>query len=358
MPSDHAIPSRALAAVAIVGGAIVAAMLASRRASAADETFAGRVVLITGGSRGLGLALARRFASEGARLALIARSASALDAAADLLRREWNAEVITAVCDVRDEAAVRAKVAAIAHELGGIDVLVNNAGVIQVMPFEHAHDEDFADSLDTHFWGPLRMVRACLPYLARSGGRIVNITSIGGRVAVPHLLPYVAGKFALVGLSEGLQAELVRQGISVTTVTPHLMRTGSHRNVVVRGRHASEATWFALGSASRLTALDADQAAELIVGAARDRQSHVTVGMPARVAELAQAVAPAAVAAIRAAVARFLLPGPARDGEGDRARMSRDIDVGAIAGLFATEAARRLNQPVAADEQRRRQPAL
>src|SRR5690606_6326655 len=135
---------------------------------------------------------------------------------------------------------VRAKVAAIARELGRIDALVNNAGVIQMMPFDHAHDEDFADSLDTHFWGPLRMTRACLPYLAEhGGGRIVNITSIGGRVAVPHLLPYVAGKFAAVGLSEGLHAELAGRGISVTTVTPHLMRTGSHRNVVLRGRHAS-----------------------------------------------------------------------------------------------------------------------
>ena len=356
MPPVPDSTSREFAAFAIMGGALGAAAWAGRRMSRGSDGFEGRVVLITGGSRGLGLALARRFAEEGARLALIARSATALDAAAENLRREWNATVVTAVCDVRDDAAVRSKVAAIARELGGIDVLVNNAGIIQVMPFEHAHDEDFADSIDTHFWAPLHMVRACLPYLSASGGRIVNIASIGGRVAIPHLLPYSVGKFALVGFSEGLHAELARHGISVTTVTPHLMQTGSHRNAVVRGRHASEATWFALGTATRATALDADRAARMIVEAARARRSHVTPGLPARAAEMAQALAPAAVAAVTAAVARFLLPGPTANGEGDRARVSRDIDVGAIARLFATAAARRFNQPVAPDEARR-QPA-
>ena len=358
MPSVPDSTSRAVAAIAIIGGSLAAAAWAGRRSRRGDDGFQGRVVVITGGSRGLGLAMARLFAQEGARLALIARSASALDAAADDLRGEWNATVVTAVCDVRDDAAVRSKIAAIARELGGIDVLVNNAGVIQVMPFEHAHDEDFADSIDTHFWAPLHMVRACLPYLSENGGgRIVNIASIGGRIAIPHLLPYSVGKFALVGFSEGLHAELARHGISVTTVTPHLMQTGSHRNAVVRGRHASEATWFALGTATRATALDADRAARMIVDAARARRAHVTPGLPARAAEIAQGLAPAVVAAVTATVARFLLPGPTENGEGDRARLSRDIDVGALARLFATAAARRFNQPIAPDEARR-QPAL
>jgi short-subunit dehydrogenase len=357
MPAFPDSTSRAVTALAVAGGALAAAAWAGRRAGRGDDGFQGRVVVISGGSRGLGLAMARQFAQEGARLALIARSATALDTAADELRRDWHATVVTAVCDVRDEAAVRSKIAAIARELGGIDVLVNNAGIIQVMPFEHAHDEDFADSIDTHFWAPLHLVRACLPYLsANGGGRIVNIASIGGRVAIPHLLPYSVGKFALVGFSEGLGAELSRHGISVTTVTPHLMQTGSHRNAVVRGRHANEATWFALGTATRATAIDADRAARMILNAARARRSHVTPGLPARATEIAQALAPALVAAVTGAVARFLLPGPTENGDGDRARVSRDIDVGAVARLFATAAARRFNQPIAPDEARR-QPA-
>src|SRR5690606_6738511 len=107
----------------------------------------------------------------------------------------------------------------------------------------------------------------------------------------------------------------------------HLMRTGSHRNVVLRGRHASEATWFALATASRFTAIDAERAADAIVEAARGRQSHLTIGAPARAAQIAQALAPALVAAVSAAVARFLLPGPVRDDAGDQARLSRDVDV-------------------------------
>ena len=354
MPPVSSPPSNAIAAFLTTTAAAAFLTWMSRRPHA--DGFAGCVVVITGGSRGLGYALAREFAGRGARLALVARSADALDRAADRLRQDTKAEVATAVCDIRDRSAVDATIAGFAGRLGRIDVLVNNAGVIQVMPFEHAQDEDFVDSLATHFWGPLYLVRACLPYLARSRGRIVNITSIGGRVAVPHLLPYTVGKFAEVGLSEGLHAELGRYGISVTTVTPHLMQTGSHRNAIVRGQHEREATWFALGTASRATALDAERTARAIAEAARTRQSHLTVGLPAQAAQIAQALAPSFVAAVTAAVTALLLPGPAAS-DGDDARVSREIDVGPVARFFATAAARRLNQPIAADELAARQAA-
>ena len=188
------------------------------------------------------------------------------------------------VCDIREQGEVRAAVATVSCRTGRIDVLVNNAGIISVMPFAHAQPEDFQDSLDTHFWGPYYLTRACLPYLSRHNGRIVNISSIGGRVAVPHLLPYTVGKFALVGLSEGLHAELAASGVSVTTVAPHLMQTGSHRNALVRGRHREEATWFALGTSTRLVALDAHRAARAIVRAARARKASLVLGWQARVA--------------------------------------------------------------------------
>src|SRR5690606_26305399 len=111
------------------------------------------------------------------------------------------------------------------------DVLVNNAGVIQVGPLEHMRLEDFRETMDVHFYAPLVASLAARPYLAdRGGGRIVNITSIGGRLAFPHLSAYNASKHAAVGLSESLRAELMKDGILVTTVIPGLMRTGSPRN--------------------------------------------------------------------------------------------------------------------------------
>ena len=86
----------------------------------------------------------------------------------------------------------------------------------------------------------------------RGGGRIINIASIGGKIAVPHLLPYVASKFALVGLSEGLRAELARDRIYVTTVSPGLMRTGSHLNALFKGQHKKEFALFSVANASPL----------------------------------------------------------------------------------------------------------
>ena len=313
------------------------------------ESFRGKTVVITGGSRGLGFALARVFAAEGADLTLLARSPDQLYAAAARLQAEAGVHPRVVVCDVREENQVRAAISTVVAQTGRIDVLINNAGVISVMPFAHAQPEDFRDSLETHFWGPYYLTRACLPYLKRQSGRIVNIASIGGRVAVPHLLPYTVGKFALVGLSEGLHAELAASGVSVTTVAPHLMQTGSHRNVLVRGRHKDEATWFALGTSTRLLALDAHRAARAIVGAARARRASLVLGWPAKAAVLANALAPEFTAAAGATAAR-LLPASTRPSAGDIARWSSDVSVGRVARLFPSKAARDLNQRLAADE--------
>ena len=123
-------------------------------------------------------------------------------------------------------------------EIGQIDVLVNNAGIIQVGPLDTMTAEDFRRALQTHFWGPLNTILAVLPQMRmRKAGRIVNISSLGGRVSIPHLLPYSASKFALVGLSKGLHSELRKEGITVTTVCPGLMRTGSPRNAEFKGKH-------------------------------------------------------------------------------------------------------------------------
>src|SRR5207302_995684 len=130
---------------------------------------------------------------------------------------------------------------------GRLHVLINNAGVIQVGPMEEMTLADYEDTMQTHFWAPLFTTLSVLPALRRQGeGRIVNISSIGGKIAVPHLLPYSASKFALTGFSEGLRAELLKDGIYVTTVCPGLMRTGSPRNADFKGQHRAEYAWFSI----------------------------------------------------------------------------------------------------------------
>src|SRR5439155_20405206 len=144
-------------------------------------------------------------------------------------------------------------VAVIEQRLGPTDVLVNNAGIIGIGPVDHMTLDDFQKAMAGNFYSALHCTLAVLPGMrGRRRGRIVNITSIGGKVSVPHLLPYSTSKFALVGLSEGLRAELAKDGITVTTVIPGLMRTGSPRQAEVKGQVEEELAWFSTSAASPL----------------------------------------------------------------------------------------------------------
>ena len=307
-------------------------------------SFRDRTVVITGGSRGLGLALARRLASEGARIWLIARSPQALQEAADDLRDRGAPFVETIAADVRHEADIDRVVARVLRAGDTIDVLINNAGVIEVGPFDHAQIEDYDDSLKTHFWAPLHFIRKLLPHFRRGGeGRILNISSIGGRVGVPHLSAYAAGKFALTGLSEVLRAELSTQGIYVTTATPGLMRTGSYVNVRVRGRHEDEFRWFAAMSATPLTSMAAARAATQIIEAVREGRAAVSPTWQARAAEIASAVAPNTTAAIES-LANRLLPSPDERGSGDTAKLAASVDPGVIKSVLPAATRRNYHQ--------------
>jgi NAD(P)-dependent dehydrogenase (short-subunit alcohol dehydrogenase family) len=122
--------------------------------------------------------------------------------------------VLAMVCDVGVRGEVARLVDAVRTQLGEIDVLVNNAGTILVGPAENLNIESFEDAMQTHFWGPFYTSWMVADRMKeRRFGRIVNIASIGGKVAIPHMLPYSASKFALVGYSKGLRTELAKYNI-------------------------------------------------------------------------------------------------------------------------------------------------
>jgi NAD(P)-dependent dehydrogenase (short-subunit alcohol dehydrogenase family) len=271
--------------------------------------FAGRTVLVTGGSRGLGLEVARQLAGRGARLALCARDAEELDCARhDLWQHGAWAE--TVVCDVTRRDQVVAMVERLTREWGGVDVVVNNAGVIQSAPMEEMTLDDYEEAMRTHFYGPLFVTEAVLPQMRRRGaGRVVNVASIGGLVSVPHLLPYCASKFALVGYSLGLRGELAKDGVVVTTICPGLMRTGSPRNAFFKGRNEAEHTWFKLASSLPVFSMNAELAAEQVVRACEDGDALVVLGTPHKVAAKVNALFPGLTADVMGLVNR-LLPGP------------------------------------------------
>src|SRR5712691_11719069 len=211
-------------------GGIGLATWAVSRLARNDFSFAGKSVLITGGSRGLGLAIARQIAAEGGRVALLARDEGELARACAQLR-DLGGEALAVPCDLLDRQQSLGAIKTVVDHFGTLDVLINNAGIIEVGPLEHMRREDFEKSMQLHFWAPFDLIQQVIPHLRRAGGgRIVNISSIGGKVAVPHLAPYSASKFALVGLSDAFRAELARDDIRVTTVTPVMMRTGSQVN--------------------------------------------------------------------------------------------------------------------------------
>jgi NAD(P)-dependent dehydrogenase (short-subunit alcohol dehydrogenase family) len=269
-----------------------------------------RVVLITGGSRGLGLALARQFLRRGAKVALLARDPETLECARQLLA--GNGEVFVRPCDVRDQAQVDEAVSEGRRHMGEIDVLVNNAGTVTVGPMDTMTLDEYREALDIFFWAPLYTTRAVLPSMRqRRQGRIVNVSSIGGKIAVPHLLPYCTGKFALAGWSEGLRAEVAKDNVCVTTVYPGLMRTGSPRHADFKGNHRAEYTWFLLSDSIPGLSINADRAARQIVVACEYGKAELIVSLPAKLAIKAHALFPGA-ASLGMRFANRLLPGAGR----------------------------------------------
>jgi len=297
----------AMGLAAGLGAAWAAGRLARTRHAI---SFDGRVVVLTGGSRGLGLVMARMLVDEGAKLVLLARDLSELERAREDLETSGRGEVMTIRCDVRRRADVRAAIDTVLDQWRSVDVLINNAGVIQVGPLEHMTEEDFENAMATHFWGPLHLILEIAPVMRhRRFGRIVNISSIGGKIAVPHLAPYCASKFALTGLSDAVRAELDPYGIRVTTVAPGLMRTGSPLNAQFKGKHEAEYAWFKISSSIPGLTVAAERAARQILDACRHGDPALTITPHARIAAAANVVAPAAVARAMMLVARAL-PAP------------------------------------------------
>lgn len=287
----------------VLGAAGVAALASGVRGR---KRLDGQVVLITGGSRGLGLELARAFAERGCRVAICARDDRELARARrDLAAR--GADVLAMRCDVSDPGSAEGLVHAVEERFGAVDVLVNNAGVIQMGPVSTMTAQDFRAAADANFLGAVQVTLAALPGMRRRGrGRIVNVTSVGGKVPIPFFLPYAASKAAFRMFSDGLRIELRPEGIPVTTVVPWLMRTGSPPNAWFKGRRELEWTLFSLGDALPLLSVGSRRAALRIVGAAERGRRVVPVGWQAWAASVALDLLPRTTEGALSLVARLL----------------------------------------------------
>lgn len=327
--------------LAVAGGAA----LAVRRLGARREVnLADHVVLITGGSRGLGLLMAEEFAHQGCRIAICARDPIELERAR-LRLLSLTPDVLAMPCDVSRQDQVDRLVAEVEARFGRIDVLVNNAGIIQVGPLSAMTAQDFETIMAVNFFGAVYATLAVLPGMRERGyGRLVTIDSIGGRVAAPHLLPYDTSKFALRGFSEGLRAELDQDGLTVTTVLPGLMRTGSPENALFKGRQAAEYTWFSIADSLPLLSMDARKAAQRIVQACRRGEAELTLTIRARLIGRLHDLSPSLTMSLFALANRFL---PRDGGASQGAARGMDL-VSPLAPSWLThwtsEAAKQTNQ--------------
>jgi NAD(P)-dependent dehydrogenase (short-subunit alcohol dehydrogenase family) len=298
---------------------IAAAAAAYALKPSAPKRRPGQVVLITGGSRGLGLALAERYARSGAKLVLAARDVEELIIARHtLLDREAIQspdDVLLIPADLTDAAqAVMLIDHAIGH-FGRIDILINNAGIVEVGPVENQPLAAYRRAMATNFFAALHTTHAALPHLLRRNflhgdAAIVNIASIGGKFAVPHMLPYVASKFALVGFSEGLHAELRHKGIRVTTVCPGLMRTGGEAHADFTGQTKKEQRWFNLAARTPILTASVRHAANKIYSAVAAGRAEITITPQAWLAARIAGVAPATTQYVASLANHLLLPAP------------------------------------------------
>jgi short-subunit dehydrogenase len=334
------------AAVAIGAGAALL-VLGAAQARARRKRLAGQVVLITGASRGFGLAMAGEFAKHQCRIAICARDHDELTRAQQILARAGH-EVFTVDCDISDRDDATAMIDAVTYHYGHIDILVNNAGEIMVSPFENLEVADFERAMAVMFWGALYTTLAVVPAMkSRGQGRIVNITSIGGKVSVPHLLSYNCAKAAAVAFSNGLRNEVRQFGIEVTTIIPGLMRTGSHVNAFFKGDRAAEAGWFGVAASLPLLSLTPEHAARLVVQAICAGKAESVLGTPAQILSRAQTLLPGLTADVLR-LSNALLPKGSVD---HTIQTGRDLDDqhGSLYRLLTAlgrRAGHRLNQPV------------
>ena len=280
------------------------------------------IVLITGGSSGLGLELARTYARAGARLILVSRREEKLESARTSLFADGSvkapADLLLLPTDLSDPIAASHMIDLALGHLERIDVLINCAGIIEVGPVEDQPLAAFESAMKNNFFTALYTTQAALPHLLaqpRLDGcpyraSIVNISSIGGKMAVPHLLPYTTSKFALTGYSEGLHAELRTKGVRVTTVCPGLMRTGSQIRAKFVGNVEKEKAWFDLGATTPGAAASVQHSAKRIRNAQLAGTAEITISPQAWLAARITGLAPGLTAVASSLANHYLLPAP------------------------------------------------
>ncbi len=305
------------------------------------------VALVVGASRGLGLIIAHELAARGHDVAVCARDEESLARAADELRLRHGVRVHHQVCDVRDATQVQRLVTGTEEALGPIDVSISVAGIIQVGPLEAVQEHHFRDAIDIMLWGQIHVALAVIPGMReRNRGRIGIVTSIGGRISPPRMVPYSTAKHGAIGFAEGIAAELGGTGVTVTTLVPGLMRTGSPKQASFFGDAGKQYAWFGPAASLPLLSIDAERAARIMVDGVLRGKPVTTVSPLAHVASRVHGLAPGTTVRMMRLVSRLLPKGAnSQTVSGEQARA--DLKDPRLVDLLTTlgdRAGKRFNQ--------------
>lgn len=306
----------------------------------------GATAIVCGASRGLGRAIAFELARRGvAKIGICARTEHDLDEVASELVR-LGVHVCAEACDLSDPEDTERFIGSAYARLGPIDVLVTNASTITVAPSATLTKGDFDEAMATIFDTALNPILCAMPSMRqRRKGTIALVTSIGGRIGVPHLAPYCAAKFATLGLAESLRPELAADGVNVLAVVPGLMRTGSHVRAEVKGNHAREYAWFAASATAPILSIDADRAARRIVSAIARGAIELSFTPEARLAPIVRTLTPGLWAEAMSLAARLLPAPPSELPRATERRQGREIEE--TSDSRAVAAVRRRGRPFA-----------
>ena len=252
------------------------------------DTFREKTVIVTGASSGIGKALTLQLADEGAWLALAAREVQRLDAMV-LECQQRGGKAIAIPTDVADESQCCTLIQRTQETYGRIDMLVNNAGMAVVSKLEDLPDlHQFKQVMDVNFYGMVYCTYYALPYIKEAGGRIVNVSSLGGVMAIPFNTSYIASKFAVNGFSDSLRMELTQAGVSVTVICPYWVVTEFHERYLDKNGKPKGPAGRAIYTNKTMTS---NRCAQIILKAARRRKREVLMG-PGRMVVWLKLIAP------------------------------------------------------------------
>jgi NAD(P)-dependent dehydrogenase (short-subunit alcohol dehydrogenase family) len=254
---------------------------ASEERNGGGGALAGRGAVVTGGGRGIGAAVARALAAEGARVVVSARSRDEIEAVATELRGQ-GAEAWAVPCDVTDPAAVTALRAAALGHLAAVDVLVNNAGIASSAPLAAIKLEDWQRLFAVNVTGTFLCTQAFAPAMVERGwGRVVNLASIAGRIGAAYISAYAASKHAVVGFTRAVGVELAATGVTVNAVCPGYVDTPMTEQSIARivartGRDPGDTRRFLESASPQKRLMDAEEVAWLTVSLCRPEARGIT----------------------------------------------------------------------------------